>query len=90
VLDLAPADHAARARPVMRLARYAEAFDVVRATDMALVAPLSVAHRHDVVARELPFAAPTPGLKLFWRREARHDAAIAWARDELLTVARAS
>lgn len=89
VLDLALAEHGERVRPAMRLPRYAEAFDVVRATDLVLVAPRSVASRPDVVARDLPFAASSPGLKLFWRREARHDPAIAWARDELLTAARA-
>ena len=89
-LDLALAEHGERIRPVMRLTRYAEAFDVVRATDMALVAPVSVVRRQDVVARDLPFAAPSPELTLFWRREARHDPAIAWARDEILTAARAN
>jgi DNA-binding transcriptional LysR family regulator len=88
VLDLALAERGERVRPAMRLTRYAEAFDVVRATDMALVAPISVARRHDVAARALPFVALSPELKLFWRREARHDPAIGWARDELLAVAR--
>jgi DNA-binding transcriptional LysR family regulator len=86
-LDLALADVGERIRPVLRLPHHAAAFEAVRASDLALVAPYSVARRHDVLLRELPFKAPSFGLKLFWRREARHDPAHAWAREELLRAA---
>jgi DNA-binding transcriptional LysR family regulator len=57
------------------------------ASDLALVVPASMARRYDVAVRDLPFSLPPVGLRLYWRRDARQDAAHAWAREELLAIA---
>ena len=54
----------------MRLPHYQPAFHAVMASDLALVAPLSLAQRYDVAIRELPVETPELDLMLFWRRDA--------------------
>jgi hypothetical protein len=56
-------------------------------SDLALVAPLSLARRYDVALRDLPFEAAALDLLLFWRRDAADDPALRWARGELLAAA---
>ena len=60
------------------------------ATDLSLVARLSLARRFDVVVRPLPFAMSHSELRLYWRPEMRHDPAHAWARAVLLNAAGAA
>jgi DNA-binding transcriptional LysR family regulator len=75
-------------QPVMRLPLHQPAFHAVMASDLALVAPLSLARRYDVARRELPFDAPTLDLLLFWRRDAADEPALRWARGELIAAAK--
>jgi DNA-binding transcriptional LysR family regulator len=77
-----------RVRPVMRLPHYQPAFHVVMSSELALVAPLSLARRYDVALRDLPFAAAPLDLLLFWRRDAADEPALRWARGELIAAAR--
>jgi DNA-binding transcriptional LysR family regulator len=74
-------------QPVIRLPHYQPAFHAVMASDLALVAPLSVARLYDVAWRDLPFEAPTLDLLLFWRRDAADEPALRWARGELVAAA---
>src|SRR5262249_48872915 len=76
-----------RVKPAMRLPHYQPAFHVVMSSDLALVAPLSVARRYDVALRDLPFAAPALHLLLFWRRDAAEEPALRWARGEMIAAA---
>jgi DNA-binding transcriptional LysR family regulator len=76
-----------RVRPVMRLPHYQPAFHVVMSSDLALVAPLSLARRYDVALRDLPFEAASLDLLLFWRRDAADEPALRWARGELIAAA---
>jgi len=76
-----------RVRPVMRLPHYQPAFHVVMSSDLALVAPLSLARRYDVALRDLPFDAARLDLLLFWRRDAADEPALRWARGELIAAA---
>jgi DNA-binding transcriptional LysR family regulator len=87
-LDHALAAVGERVRAATRMAHYHAAFEVVKASDMALTAPHSIAQQFDVVLRPLPFAVPSPGFHLFWRRDARRDPAHVWARQALRDVAR--
>ena len=76
-----------RIRPVMRLPHYQPAFHVVLSSDLALVAPLSLARRYGATVRDLPLDAPTLDLLLFWRRDAADEPALRWARGELVAAA---
>lgn len=73
--------------PAMRTMHFQPAFHAVMASDLALVAPLSLARRYDVAWRELPVDAPTLDLLLFWRRDTTDDPALRWAREKLLEAA---
>jgi DNA-binding transcriptional LysR family regulator len=75
-------------RPVMRLPHYQPAFHVVMSSDLALVAPLSLARRYPVAIRDLPFDAAGLDLLLFWRRDAADEPANRWARGELIAAAK--
>ena len=77
-----------RLRPVMRLPHYQPAFHVVMSSDLALVAPLSLAQRYPVALRDLPFKATGLDLLLFWRRDAADEPALRWARGELIAAAK--
>jgi DNA-binding transcriptional LysR family regulator len=74
-------------RPVMRLPHYQPAFHVVMSSDLALVAPLSLARRYDVARLDLPFQAAGLDLLLFWRRAAADEPAMRWVRGELIAAA---
>jgi DNA-binding transcriptional LysR family regulator len=76
-----------RLRPVMRLPHYQPAFHVVMSSDLALVAPLSLARRYDVARLDLPFQPPGLDLLLYWRRAAADEPAMRWARGELVAAA---
>jgi len=84
VVDMTLSQMGERIRPFMRFRHFLPAFHVVMTSDVAVVAPRSIALSYDVTVCELPFEAPTLGLSLFWRRDAGHDGAIVWARDQLL------
>jgi DNA-binding transcriptional LysR family regulator len=90
VIDLALADVGERIRPALRLAHFAAAFDVVRASDCVVTAPASVAARYDLALRDLPFRAPGVGAALYWARTARHDPANMWLRALLMEFASGS
>lgn len=87
VIDLALGRIGQRLTPAMRMPHYQPAFHAVMASDLALVAPLSLAQRYDVAIRELPVETPELDLMLFWRRDAAGDAGLAWARDKLIEAA---
>jgi DNA-binding transcriptional LysR family regulator len=76
-------------RPVMRLPHYQPAFHIVMSSDLAMVAPLSLARRYDVACRDLPFEAAGLDLLLFWRRDVADEPASRWARAELIAAAKA-
>lgn len=75
-------------RPVLRLPHYQPAFHTVMSSDLALVAPQSLARRYDVSALPLPFDAPALDLLLFWRRDTAEDPAIRWLRGEVESAGR--
>lgn len=87
VVDVALGRIGQRLAPAMRMPHFQPAFHAVMASDLALVAPLSLAQRYDVAIRELPVETPELDLILFWRRDAAGDAGLAWARDLLIAVA---
>lgn len=87
VVDVALGRIGQRLTPAIRLPHYQPAFHAVMASDLALVAPASLARRYDVVVRELPVETPELDLMLFWRRDAAGDAGLAWARDKLVEAA---
>lgn len=87
VVDVALGRIGQRLQPAMRMPHYQPAFHAVMASDLALVAPLSLAQRYDVAIRELPVETPELDLMLFWRRDAAGDAGLAWARDKLIHAA---
>jgi len=76
-------------RPVMRLPHYQPAFHIVMSSDLAMVAPLSLARRYDVACRDLPFEAAGLDLLLFWRRDVADEPASRWAGAELIAAAKA-
>lgn len=86
IVDMTLAQLGERVRPAMRFRHFLPAFHVVMSSDVAVVAPRSIALSYDVMVCELPFDAPALGLSLFWRRDAGHDGAIVWARDQLLSA----
>lgn len=86
IVDLTLAQLGEKVRPVMRFRHYLPAFHTVMASDVALVAPRSIAQSYEVALSELPFDAPAVGLSLFWRRDAAHDGAIIWARAQILAA----
>jgi len=86
VVDLVLSRLGHRLRPIMRFPHFAPAFHVVMSTDLALIAPLSLAQRYDVCVRRLPFEA-TLELMLYWRRDNDQQSDIAWAREHLLEAA---
>jgi DNA-binding transcriptional LysR family regulator len=88
IVDMTLAQMGEKVRPVMRFRHFLPAFHVVMASDVAVVAPRSIAQRYDVAVCDLPFDAPALGLSLFWRRDAAHDSAIVWARDHILAASR--
>jgi DNA-binding transcriptional LysR family regulator len=89
VVDLVLGRLGHRLRPVMRFPHFAPAFHVVMSTDLALIAPLSLAQRYDVCIRRLPFEAMLE-LMLYWRRDNDQENDIAWARECLLEAAATS
>lgn len=84
VVDVALGRIGKRIAPAMRMPHFQPAFHAVMASDLALVAPVSLARRYDVAIRELPMETPELDLMLFWRRDAAGDAGLAWARDRIL------
>jgi DNA-binding transcriptional LysR family regulator len=73
---------------VLRLTHFQPAFHVVGETDMLLTAPSSLAHKYDVVVKDLPFpAAPLEGV-LYWHRNADQDPGNVWIREEFIRAAR--
>ena len=87
VVDVALGRIGQRLAPALRLPHYQPAFHAVMASDLALVAPLSLAQRYDVAIRELPVETPELDLMLFWRRDAMGDTGLAWARAMLVAAA---
>ena len=87
VVDVALGRIGQRLAPAMRLPHYQPAFHAVMASDLALVAPVSLAQRYDVAIRELPVETPELDLMLFWRRDAEGDTGLAWAREKLVAAA---
>lgn len=87
VVDLALGRIGQRLTPAMRMPHYQPAFHAVMASDLALVAPFSLAQRYDVAIRELPVDTPELDLMLFWRRDVMGDTSLAWARDNILAAA---
>jgi DNA-binding transcriptional LysR family regulator len=87
VIDVALARVGERLRPAMRMAHFQTAFHAVMASDLALVAPMSLAERYDVAVRELPVDAVELDLMLFWRKDAEGDAGLAWARERIVRAA---
>lgn len=87
VIDVALSRLGERLRPAMRMAHFQTAFHAVMASDLALVAPMSLAERYDVAVRELPVDAVELDLMLFWRKDAEGDAGLAWARERIIAAA---
>ena len=70
--------------PAMRTPLYQPAFHTAMSSDLALLAPLSLAKRYDVAIRDLPFDTPSLDLLLFWRRDSAQEPALRWLREEIL------
>jgi DNA-binding transcriptional LysR family regulator len=86
IVDEALSRHGERIRPVIRLLQYQPAFHIAMSSDLALVAPLSLAKRYDVAIRDLPFETPSLDLMLFWRRDTGEEPALRWMRDEVVAA----
>ena len=83
VVDEALSKIGEKVRPAMRTPLYQPAFHTAMSSDLALVAPLSLARRYDVAVRDLPFDTPSLDL-LFWRRDSAEEPALRWLRGEIL------
>ncbi len=59
---------------------------VVRSTDLALSAPVSLAALHGLHSMELPFEVPPLEIRMFWHKRADSDPALAWMRSQLESV----
>jgi DNA-binding transcriptional LysR family regulator len=84
VVDEALSRIGEKVRPAMRTPLYQPAFHTVMSSDLALLAPLSLARRYDVAVRDLPFETPSLDLLLFWRRDSAQEPALRWLRGEIL------
>jgi DNA-binding transcriptional LysR family regulator len=87
VVDEALSRIGERIRPAIRLPHYQPAFHAVMSSDLAMVAPLSLAKRYEVAVRDLPFEAAALDVLLFWRRDSAEEPAIKWLRGEVLAAA---
>jgi DNA-binding transcriptional LysR family regulator len=87
IVDEALSRHGERMRPAIRLPQYQPAFHIAMSSDLALVAPLSLAKRYDVAIRDLPFETPSLDLLLFWRRDTGDEPALRWMRGEVVAAA---
>jgi DNA-binding transcriptional LysR family regulator len=84
VVDEALSRVGEKMRATIRTPLYQPAFHAVMSSDLALVAPLSLARRYDVAVRDLPFDTPGLDLLLFWRRDSAEEPATKWLRGEIL------
>lgn len=69
-----------RITPAMRLPHHQPALEVVRQTQMALVAPRPMAEASGLAVFDLPFESPLLGSVLYWRRTSAEDPAMTWLR----------
>lgn len=87
-VDLALGRLGHQAQTFVRLTGFPPAFHIVTETDLLLSAPLSLARKHDVAVRELPFPVPPLEALLFWHRNADQDPANIWIRNEVVRASR--
>ncbi|MBA3069583.1 MAG: LysR family transcriptional regulator [Hyphomonas sp.] len=78
-----------RLTPVLRLPHHLPALEVVRQTQLALFAPKPLANQPGIVMLDLPFALPSLGSVLYWRRENSEDPALTWLRGVLVEISKA-
>lgn len=70
-----------RITPSQRLPQHQPALEVVRQTDMVLVAPQPMAEASGLKIHPLPFDYPPLESVLYWRRETADDLALTWLRN---------
>lgn len=88
LVDIALARLGRQAETPLRVTHFQSALHVVMGSDMAVTAPLSLAARYEVVRKELPFDVPTLRTVLYWHRNADHDRASIWMRDQIIAASR--
>lgn len=69
-----------RITPAQRLPHYMPALEIVRQTQLALVAPRPIAEGAGLRLLDLPFDFPAPETVLYWHREYADDPALTWLR----------
>ncbi|MFN4024940.1 MAG: LysR substrate-binding domain-containing protein [Hyphomonas sp.] len=72
--------------PVHRLVQHMPAIEIVRRTQLALIAPRAVVEGSGLVLLPLPFDYPAPGSVLYWHREKTEDPALSWLRGVIAEV----
>lgn len=75
-----------RIMPVHRLVQHMPAMEIVRRTQLALVAPRAVVEGSGLVILDLPFDYPAPGTVLYWHREKAEDPALSWLRGVIAEI----
>jgi len=88
LVDIALARLGKQADTPLRVTHFQSALHVVMASDMAVTAPLSMACRYEVVRKELPFEVPPLRTVLYWHRNADHDPANVWMRQQIVDASR--
>lgn len=75
-----------RITPVHRLVQHMPAIEIVRRTELALIAPRAVVAGSGLVVLDLPFDYPAPGSVLYWHREKAEDPALTWLRGVIAEI----
>jgi DNA-binding transcriptional LysR family regulator len=88
IIDIALARIGRQIDNAMRVAHFQPALHVVMASDMAVTVPLAIAARYEVVRKKVPFEVPPLRTVLYWHRNADHDPASIWMRNQIIEASR--
>lgn len=83
-IEMALSRQGMRIVPKMRVQFYLSALEVIKATDLVLVAPRILVQSSEFVTKELPFDQPEISTWLYWHRNADADPANHWLREGVL------
>lgn len=84
LIDIALARIGRQVDAVMRVAHFQPALHMVMNTDMAVTVPLMLAARYEVVRKKVPFEVAPLRTVLYWHRNAEHDPANVWMRQQII------
>jgi DNA-binding transcriptional LysR family regulator len=87
-IDIALARIGRQPNTVMRVAHSQPALHAVMSSDMAVTVSLSLAARYEVIRKKLPFDVAPVRTLLYWHRNADHDPANIWMRQQIVEASR--